>query len=112
MEADIAQGMILKGKGSGNFIFSTMNVHPGNEYTEIFNSGLSWYLIESKVYLFEQNKAATNEARLFSYLIGHRKKWSQMEIKVHKLKLFENWYSLDYHSKNDNSWYKRFYDEV
>ena len=47
-ECDNAEGMIFKGKRSGNIHVSTMTVNPGSKYTERFPGGITWYITPSK----------------------------------------------------------------
>ena len=48
IECDIAQGVIFKGKRSGNIHNFTMDVDTGYEYIEKFSGGVQWYIMESK----------------------------------------------------------------
>ena len=47
LECDIAQGMIFRGKRSGNIQNFTMDVDPGYEYMEIFRGNIQWHMMES-----------------------------------------------------------------
>ena len=48
LECDIAQGMIFKGKRSGNIHNFTMDVDPGYKSFKNFRKGVQWYMMESK----------------------------------------------------------------
>ena len=48
LECNIAQGMIFRGERSGIIHNFTMDVDPGDKYTEKFRGGVQWYMMESK----------------------------------------------------------------
>ena len=48
IECDIIQGMIFKGKRSGNIHKFTMDVDPVYKYIEKFRGGVQWYMMEIK----------------------------------------------------------------
>ena len=48
IEADIARGLIFRGKRSGIIHNFTLDVDPGYKYIEKFHGGVQWYMMESK----------------------------------------------------------------
>ena len=51
LETDIAQGMIFKGKRSGNIHNFTMDVDRGYKYIEKFRGGVQWYMMNTKGFI-------------------------------------------------------------
>ena len=60
-EIDIAQGMIFKGKRSGNIHNFTKVVDPGYKYIEKFRGKIQWYIMESKDIISSLNFRFKNE---------------------------------------------------
>ena len=48
IEADVAQGMIFRGRRTRIIHNFTMDVNPGFEYIERFRGGVQWYMLQSK----------------------------------------------------------------
>ena len=61
LEADIAQGMIFKGKRSGIKYNFTMDVDPGYKYIEKFRSNIQWYMMHTKDFISSINFKIKNE---------------------------------------------------
>ena len=61
IEADIAQGMIFKGRRSGIIHNFTMDVDPGYKYIEKFRGGISWYMVNTKDFISSINFKLKNE---------------------------------------------------
>ena len=47
-EADVAQGMIFRGRRTGIIHNFTMDVNPGYKYIERLRGGVQWYMLQSK----------------------------------------------------------------
>ena len=61
IECDIAQGMIFRGKRTGNIHNFTMDLSPGYRYIEKFRSGIQWYMMENKDFISSINFKLKNE---------------------------------------------------
>ena len=61
LETDIAQGMIFKGRRSGNIHNFTMDVDPGYKYIEKFRGGVQWYMMNTKDFISSINFKLKNE---------------------------------------------------
>ena len=61
LETDKAQGMIFKGKRSGELHNFTMDVAPGYKYIEKFRCGPQWYMMGTKDFVSSISFKLRNE---------------------------------------------------
>ena len=50
-ECNIAKGMIFKSKRGGIVLIWTMTVSPGYEYVEKLAGGISWFMMDTKIFV-------------------------------------------------------------
>ena len=78
LECDVAQGIIFKGKRSGNIHNFSMDVDPDYKYIEKFRGGLQWYMMEFKDVIsstsfklkYEINKLVSFNGRRISFRLS------------------------------------------
>ena len=70
LEADIAQGMIFKGRRSGIIHNFNMDVDPGYQYIEKFRGGVIWFVMDSKDFISSIIFKLKNEKIDLVLLIG------------------------------------------
>ena len=76
IEADIAKGMIFKGKRSGIIMNCTMSVSPGYKYVCHFEGGIQWYMMESKDVISSISSKLKNEINKLVSFNGQSKSFS------------------------------------